>query len=260
MARKRLATGRTRIATLAAVAAAVLVAIPQSSTAASSADPSGSGIPSIPGWHLKFADNFTGNTIDSASWGVYNKLHSRRGPKLASNVVVHNGMVTLKVAKRNGEWTGSGMCGARVTTGTYGRYLIRARYGHGLGVRATAMLWPVSGWPPEVDFMEYDARDASHSELMLTNHYNAGGQTNLMQHAFIHGNYTEWHTIGVEWTPSMLKYTLDGRTTATMTGHVPSRAMWVGIANSLGNGARPNASTPNPVNLDVDWFAYYKQS
>jgi len=260
MARNRLATGRTRIVALASAAAAVLVAVPQSSTAASSANPSGVGVPSVPGWNLKFADNFTGSGIDAGSWSVYKNANSRRGPKLASNVVVHNGMVTLKVTKVNGVWTGAGMCGARVTTGTYGKYLIRARFGHGLGVRATAMLWPVSGWPPEVDFMEYDARDASHSELMLTNHYNAGGQINLMQHAFIHGDYTQWHTIGVEWTPTMLKYTLDGQTTSIMTGHVPSQPMWVGIANSLGNGVKPGASTPDPVNLDVDWFAYYKHS
>jgi beta-glucanase (GH16 family) len=260
MARKRLVTGRTRVAALAAVAAAALVAVPQSSTAASSANPSGVGIPSVAGWNLKFADDFTGSSINTSAWGIYKNANSPRGPKYASNIVVHNGMATLKVTKVNGVWSGSGMCACRVTTGTYGMYLIRARFGHGLGVRATALLWPTSGWPPEVDFMEYDARDATHSELMLTNHYNAGGQTNLMQHAFIHGDYTTWHTIGLQWTPTMLKYTLDGQTTATMTGHVPSQPMWAGIANSLGNVIKPNATTPDPVNLDVDWFAYYKHS
>jgi beta-glucanase (GH16 family) len=245
---------------IAAAAAAVLVAIPQSSTAASASNPSGVGIPSIPGWTLTFGDDFTGSTINTAAWSVYNSGNAQRGPKLASNVVIHDGMATLKVTKRSGVWTGAGICASRVTTGTYGTYLIRARFGHGFGTRATALLWPKSGWPPEVDFMEYDARDPRHSELMLTNHYNAGGQTNLMQHAFIPGDYTQWHTIGLQWTPTELKYTLDGRTTAVMTGHVPSQPMWVGIANSLGNGAKPDSSTPDPVNLDVDWFAYYKKS
>jgi beta-glucanase (GH16 family) len=274
MARNRLATGRTRTAALtASAAAAALVAIPQNSTAATysdpssvgtpsiarASDPSGVGIPSISGWTLKFGDDFTGSAI-SPAWAVYKNEHSHRGPKLAANVDVHDGMVTLKVTKRNGEWTGSGICASRVTTGTYGRYLLRVRYGHGLGTRATAMLWPTSGWPPEVDFMEYDARDAQHHLLMLTNHYNAGGQTNLMQHAFIPGDYREWHTIGLEWTPNELKYTLDGQTTAVMTGHVPSQPMWVGIANSLGNLTKPDASDPDSVDLDIDWFAYYKQS
>jgi beta-glucanase (GH16 family) len=250
-----------RFATLTATAAAaVLVAMPQSSSASSGPNPSGVGIPTIPGWTLRFGDNFTGTALNTAAWSVYQNASADRGPKLAANIVVHDGMATLKVTKHNGVWAGAGMCGARVTTGTYGKFLIRARYGHGLGTKATAMLWPVSGWPPEVDFMEYDARDPRHSLLGLTNHYNAGGQTNLMQHAFIPGDYTQWHTIGVEWTPSQLKFTLDNKTSAVMTGHVPSQAMWIGIANSLGHLTKPDSSTPDPVNLDVDWFAYYKQS
>jgi beta-glucanase (GH16 family) len=105
--------------------------------------------------------------------------------------------------------------------------------------------------------MEYDARDPNHHQLMLTNHYSTA---NLMQHAFIPGDYRRWHTIGLQWTPTSLRYTLDGRTTAVMTGHVPHVPMWVGIANTLGSGAQPGASTPNPVNLDIDWFAYYKRA
>jgi beta-glucanase (GH16 family) len=210
-----------------------------------------------PGWRLKFSDNFAGGRLNTSAWSVFQNHHGRRGPKLASNVVLHSGIMTLKVAKQHGAWSSAGMCACRVTTGTYGTYLLRARYGHGMGTRATALLWPRRGWPPEVDFMEFDARDPHHTQLMLTNHYNAGHRKNLMQHAFIRGDYTKWHTFGLVWTPSELRFTLDGRTTAVMRGHVPHQPMWAGIANSPGHRVRPNHSTPNPVRLDVDWFAYY---
>jgi beta-glucanase (GH16 family) len=187
---------------------------------------------------------------------VYHNPHSKHGPVLPSNVVVHHGMVSLRVARHNGVWSGAGMCACRATTGTYGTYLIRARYDHGLGTHAYALLWPVKGWPPEVDFMEFDARDPMHHQLVLTNHYSSA---NRMQHAFIPGDYSRWHTIGLQWTPTSLRYTLDGRTSAVMKGHVPHVPMWLGIANNIGTGAHPGARTPNPVSLDIDWIAYYKK-
>ena len=249
---------RLRATSALVVLAATLLALPQTGASAAvdkRVSPSGAAIPSLDGWRLKFGDNFTGGSVDSHAWSLYDG--GSGSPKAASNVKVHDGMVTLQVAKHGNAWSGAGMCGCRVTTGTYGTYLLRVRYDHGLGAHAYALMWPTHGWPPEVDFMEYDARDSTHHLLMLTNHYSSA---NLMQHAFIPGDYRKWHTIGLEWTPTELRYTLDGRTTEVMKGHVPHQPMWVGIANSLGNQVRPGATTPNPVDLDIDWFAYYVRS
>src|SRR5689334_23162112 len=96
---KRLGRRRTRIAiTMAVVATAVLgVVAPQSSTATSAGNAPGAAIPAaMAGWRLKFSDNFTGGRLNTAAWSVFRNRHGHRGPKLASNIVLHNGIMTLK--------------------------------------------------------------------------------------------------------------------------------------------------------------------
>jgi hypothetical protein len=51
-----------------------------------------------------------------------------------------------------------------------------------------------------------------------------------MIHRQVAVDLTEWHTLGVEWTPGKLAYILDGRNWATVTSaHVPSIAVSLGI-------------------------------
>jgi beta-glucanase (GH16 family) len=241
-----------------AVAAAAVALAPQvSANATGTVDPSGKAPARQSFWHKKFIDEFTGTSINRAHWAVYNNHNwsNPRGARLAQNAIVHNGMLTLRTTKVHGHWTAAGICSAKITTGTYGKYLIRARFHRGYGVRAVGLLWPQGNtWPPEVDFMEFGGTDPSHSDLMLTNHYNSN---NRMQHAFVHGNYGKWHTFGLVWRPDRLRFTLDGKTTAVMRGHVPTKRMWLGLQTALSATHRPNATTPRRVDLDVDWVAYY---
>lgn len=255
MPKVRRISHRVRCIVSLATTCLALAALSPATARANSADPSGAGIPSLPGWTLRFSDDFTGSAVNTAHWSVYNgNPHGHGGPKSAKNAIVHDGMLTLRVTKLDGVWTGAGMSGAKSTTGTYGRFMVRARYSHGVGARATALLWPTTGWPPELDFLEFDARDPDHSKLMLTNHYNPDDE---MQQAFIPGDYTEWHTFGVIWTPTSITYTLDGTVTARMIGHVPTARMWLGLANSLGNNVQPDRTTPDRVDFDIDWVGYY---
>jgi beta-glucanase (GH16 family) len=254
--------GRRRSLAVAAVAvaSAAIALAPQVAAHAStdSTHPSGQAPPTSGWWQPAWIDDFSGSTIDHNAWSVYNNTNPKnpQGPRLASNVIVHNGEVTLRNTKVNGVWSAAGICAAKVSTGTYGKYLVRARFDHGLGVKAVALLWPQGNtWPPEVDFMEYDARDANHSKLLLTNHFRP---SNSMQHASVSGDYTGWHTFGVAWTPTQLRYSLDGKTTAVMTGHIPTKQMWLGLQTAIGGQVKPDATTPATVNLDVDWVAYYR--
>ncbi len=247
------------IAAAVAVAAAAVALFPQVSAGAATAtpDPSGEAPPASGWWQSSFVDEFDGTAINKSAWGVYDNHDPRNphGPKYASNVSVHDGMATLRTTKVNGVWAGSGICSAKMTTGTYGKYMVRARFMSGLGVKAVALLWPSGNhWPPEVDFMEYDARDAHHKSLLLTNHFRP---LNSMQQAFVSGDYTQWHTFGVAWTPTYLRFFLDGKTTAIMKGHVPTAQMWLGLQTAIGGQVKPDATTPAKVDLDVDWVAYY---
>lgn len=214
-------------------------------------------------WHLAWFDDFLGNgraSLDSGYIFYHNPDPANpRGPKSDDLVLVRNSMLTLRVTQLNGVWTGSGinLKGVGVLS-TYGKYEIRFRYGPGFGTKAVALTWPNDGtWPPEVDWLEFRADEASHNTLTLTNHYKPGNQ---MQHApSLHGDWTQWHTVGLEWTPDALRYTLDGAVTATQTGQVPQKDMWMDLTNNLGRSAasKPNSSTPAVVDFDVDWVKFW---
>jgi hypothetical protein len=70
---------------------------------------------------------------------------------------------------------------------------------------------------------------------------------------------TRWHTLGVEWTPAKLVYTLDGRDWATVrSADVPAVPMALDLqtqAFACGTSSWercPSALTPSDVNMYVD--------
>ena len=75
----------------------------------------------------------------------------------------------------------------------------------------------------------------------------------------VEADFTKWHTIGVEWTPKLLKYTLDGKIWATVNGtFVPSIPMELDAQTQAGTcGDKydpcPSAKTPAMVKMQIDW-------
>ena len=233
-----------RRALMAGAAAAALGAGLLAPAAASAAPTATSG-----SFTPAFADNFDGSAVNRGTWGLYN---GGPGTRVASNAVVHGGMLTLYSRRVNGRWSGAGISTGGKELFTYGKFEFRARLQRGDGTRAVALLWPAHGWPPEIDYFEM--WDGSRQKDLLTNHYS---RANKMQHSHVVADFTQWHTIGLEWTPSAIKYILDGRVVATQTGHVPSQPMWMGFqttTGAYGPGAAPNASTPSSVAWDIDYI------
>ncbi len=209
-------------------------------------------------WQLRFRDDFNGTAINRDNWCVFDGPGNGHGPRSAKNVLVHDGMLTLRTTQIGGVWTGAGVCAPGATTQIYGKYLMRMRIDKAYGTRATALLWPTVGFPPEIDFYEIEATDGDRLTNLLTNHYKPG---DTMEHARIPGSYSAWHVIGVEWTPTAIRFTMDGKVTATMTEHVPSQKMWLGMVTGVGKDDHgPNASTPAYVDYDIDWVKVYRRS
>lgn len=209
-------------------------------------------------WRLAFSDNFGGSSIARKQWSVYNGAAHGNGSWLARNAVVGGGTLALRARRGNsGHYLTAGVSSGRAVTQTYGKYLVRARFQKGHGIRAVMLLWPKKGWPPEVDFYETTGRDSGRTMNIVTNHWKPRNQ---MEHALYHSDFSNWHTIGLEWTPGSLKYTLDGQVRAVMTRHVPHQPMWLGMQTAPGScraHACPNGSTPRSLDLDIDWVAVY---
>jgi beta-glucanase (GH16 family) len=204
-------------------------------------------------WKLSFSDDFNGSAIDGNSWSVY----GRGGPvtphcRDSNNVVVSGGTVTLKVRLQKGVCSGfttAGMCACQVTTQTYGKFEVRMKATAG-DSKIVLLLWGAQGWPPEIDFAEFPGTGTGETRQSFneTLHY---GASNSMIHTKTTADMTTWHTVGLEWSPGLITYTLDGVAQHTITSHVPSTPMWLGIQMDARTGVTMNTSAI------IDWVHVY---
>lgn len=217
-------------------------------------------------WSLRFSGQFS-HGINTSIWTEYhgqprccqNTLWSR------SHIKVKRGILRLqnfRDAAYGGKWVSAGISMGRSLNQTYGRWHVRFRMTKGRGVGMCIFLWPAHGWPPEVDFAEESSDVGGRQWETSTLHY---GSSNSQIHHRVHANFQNWHTIGVTWLPGLLRYTLDGRTWAQITGsHVPNVPMHLGIQTHVGSngqsGGMPDATTPSKVALQVDFVKVWRWS
>lgn len=237
---------------------------PGAATGGSANAPSGVEMPvgDLPGWRQVFTDDFTGSTLGPA-WDAYTGEPDGDpgGWFEPSHVHVGNGILTIGAwpdPARNGLYVSGGVSSRHALTSTYARYDIRFRMDLGTGIAYSLLLWPRDNQkPPEIDIAEDDGRDR---RTLFANVQPATGESIEDR---VGGDFTQWHTVGVEWTAGSAVFTLDGQPWATVTGPaVPSEPMALALQSQAwycGHPwqACPDASTPPVVNLQVDWVVAY---
>jgi len=216
---------------------------------------------------MAFSDDFSGTSLNGNAWGAYNGQPGGDpgGWWDPSHVVVHDGMLDLQTYQDpafGNRWVSGGVSSAYALKQTYGKYLVRFRADKGAGISTILLLWPSNGgWPPEIDFSEDGVCNRNGSTATL--HY---GANNSQTQYSVTADFTQWHTMGVEWTAGQLKYTLDGAVWATVNSpNVPSIPMELDAQAQAGTcgdqwAPCPDATTPAHVNMQIDWVAAYKQA
>jgi outer membrane protein OmpA-like peptidoglycan-associated protein len=213
------------------------------------------------GYTRTYVNDFTGTTVP-AGWNVYTGTPGSGDPGsqwASSHVALSGGLLQLNAWQDRafgGEWVTGGVCQCGVTH-TYGAYFVRSRV-TGAGPTQVELLWPTSGWPPEIDFNETNgATDFS----MATLHFNSD---NTQVHSTINADMSQWHTWGVIWTATSVSYTLDGSVWAhvDVAAEVPHQPMTLDIQQQTWCGIAPNPLTPSacpttPQSTQVDWVAEY---
>jgi Glycosyl hydrolases family 16 len=244
---------------------------------ASAVDPSGVPAPvgDITGWHEIFVDDFStpvplGSfpSAVSSRWDAYNdgwKDTSGHGTYYCSKVCsVQNGMLDLYLHTENGvhmvaaPWPrvlgNSG--GADVNGQLYGRYVIRFRADPVAGYKTAWLLWPDSGvWPRdgEIDFPEGNLNSTICAFMHRQNATSGSDQDAFCTQT----GYTPWHTAETDWTPTSLKFVLDGVTIGTSTNGIPDTPMyWVIQTETALDGTVPSDSAAGHV--QIDWVAVYR--
>ncbi|MCZ2803709.1 glycoside hydrolase family 16 protein [Modestobacter sp. VKM Ac-2983] len=231
---------------------------PAATTGGGTAAPKGD----LAGWRQVFVDEFNGSSLGS-QWKLYSgqpggSPYGRWDP---SHVAVGGGNLTLTQTQQNGEWVAGGL--ANRTTIQYGKVEMRFRVDAGDEMKYAALLWPAdNSWPPEIDFAEDAGGDRS--ATTGTVHY---GSNNTMIGQQVEADFTQWHTIGVEWTPGKVVYTLDGQAWGS-TDHpgVSSTPMNLAIqvqpGGCQGGGAAFGCGVGDPAvtSLQVDWVSIWARS
>ena len=144
----------------------------------------------------------------------------------------------------------------------YGKVEIRAKASEEVvGAGPCFLIWPQHDdhWPPEVDILETPKGDG-----LFTNHWQgpSGNGDNQQQPYQFPLDYSQWHTYGLEWTPTRLSMLVDGQVIKTMTDHIPSEMMSVALMGFVGApgqtwyGGAPPASF-NHLGIDVDYVRIY---
>lgn len=217
----------------------------------------------LPGWTFVAGDDFTGaSTVPTDPWFLYDGIPggTTEAQWDSSHVTLGNSIMTLSTYKDpavNSDptiWVSGGAMFYRPQI--YGKYLVRWRADTGDGVAAIGLLWPDNGgWPPEIDFFEDGGGDRQSTQATL--HFEP---TNEMIWRDTTGDFTQWHTLGVEWTPGRVDYTKDGAVWGTVqdsvegVSAVPDIEMYLVLQTQMWEST---VNTPTVVNMYVDWIVQY---
>ncbi|HEY5091668.1 MAG TPA: glycoside hydrolase family 16 protein [Acidimicrobiales bacterium] len=209
------------------------------------------------GYTESYVQDFTGSSVPNG-WDVYSGLPGGDpGAQWGlSHVTVSGGLLSLNTWQDpayNNEWVTGGLCQCGVAR-TYGAYFVRSRV-TGSGPTNVELLWPTSGWPPEIDFNETSGVTSGSSATTI---WAINGSNRSQIQSTINIDMTQWHTWGVIWTPTSLKYTVDGRVWGTVTNPsgIPSVPMTLDLQQQTWcstNFACPTA----PTSMQVDWVTEY---
>lgn len=221
--------------------------------------------PVVSDYTLVAQDDF--NTFDTSKWAKYTGTPGccPDGNWSPNRVNVANGVLTLSAAPNaNGVWEAGGVGGWNYedANAKYGKWEARVRFDAGSGVSAAALLYPHGDtWPPEIDFFEifheWGARDkyatSTHRGTPTDHHVNSKHTS---------GDFTTWNTVGVEWSPTSIKYLLNDQVVHTVSdpAYIPTMEMWPGFQSHVHKTNNVWPVLPagkTSIDFQIDWFKAY---
>ncbi len=216
---------------------------------------------SVAGWKLTYSTDFPGSSLPSG-WYAYDGEPGGDpyGNWVSSNATVSGGALHLLA-------TSSAQAGVQFYNNpqTYGMYLVRMKGDDepGLDINNLAILWPAQSgvWPPEVDFFQDLGGSRQSFSASLHPGPSGNGGCCVIASPTQDSDGTAWHTYGVQWTPSTITYTIDGRVWASVSSSsLYSGTQWPTIPMNLTLQSQNQGSAQPGGTIDtmtVAWVAEY---
>ena len=235
-------------------------------------------------WNLVWSDEFNGTSVNTGNWTFETGGGGWGNNELeyytnGQNASVANGVLTIQARKESGgfncwygtcQYTSTRMITKGKREFTYGRIEARMALPSGqgtwpafwmLGSNISSVGWPKCG---EIDIMEHvNTENRVHGTIHWdTNGYaNYGGPSGAL-------DVTQFHTYAIEWTPSSIKWFLDGAQywEANIQNGINGteefhRPFFLILNLAIGGNwpGSPNSSTAFPANMRVDYVRVYQQ-
>lgn len=239
-------------------------------------DPSGQNpATTLSGFSLKYTQEFTGGSTP-ANWNLYTGVP---GGETSQEAQWIPSMCTFSGGEAHFMASGIDSCGMKYQGGPqeYGAWFARIKAADepaGELFSDIFLLWPSNNqWPPEIDVFE-DGGNRSRTVASLFNTVgNQCGSSPSEQCllSYTQGNGegdgvantdTEWHTYGVEWTPSGVSWLIDGRVIFTAPASQvksgaaqPALPMEMALQSQNLQGSPGSAS--HSETMTVDWVEQF---
>lgn len=243
-------------------------------------------------WKLVWEDHFDGGELDTTKWllietspSQYNNSPDWKKHMIADEAVytVENGKIYLKGINNPGNlddtrpFLTGGINSHQKFSFLYGKIEIRAKKECAQGAWPALWMMPeksvYGGWPNsgEIDIMEHLNFDSIIHHTVHTRYTNVLKNTTKPPRGIgnIKADVTEWNIYGLEWTPDILIWTVNGRETFSyprVEGLDPEMKQWpfdqpfyIILSQQLGGSwvGKVNAEQL-PVSLIIDFVKVYQ--
>jgi len=114
-------------------------------------------------------------------------------------------------------------------------------------------------WPPEIDLMETVGQ---HQETVFVNSLGAPSDDGVASIALGALLSEDWHVIGFEWTPTTMRWLLDGQVVLEKPNYINEKSLYFLMSWEIGGqwAGEPDATTTWPAEVLVDYVRIFRPS
>lgn len=219
-------------------------------------------------YKLVWQDQFNGHHLDTKKWS-YRSLGERRDAyNVRRCVTVQKGFLALRTEEKNDSIFSAMISTQNRFETSYGYFEIKCLLPHEIGHWSafwlqTPDIGKYIGEPAkagaEIDIMEYFTNRPK--QIHQTLHYDGYQEHHKIIHNVVRSKrfkQNNWHTFGLEWTPTSYTYYIDGEATFTVTEGISQRDQYIILSLEVGEQAGDISKANLPDYFIVDYIKVYK--